>query len=131
MVKRISTLPRSDGRSTRLAFPVTRSSALARVRFHSRTSSPFLISRSAIGCPMRPMPIQPSVCRLSPMLSLPMRPLRPLFEVGGPVACFQNCLHPPEEARRIGAVESAVIEALGQHAERSDGDALAILVRDH
>src|SRR6185437_5161682 len=122
MVKRISTLPRSAGLSTRLALPVASSSALARVRFHSRTSSPFLISRSTMGWPMRPMPIQPSVCRLSPILSLLTDARADLFEGGGPVAGFPNPLHPTHEARRIGAVEGAVIEPLREHAERPDGD---------
>ena len=50
-------------------------SALARVRFQIVTSWPALMSRSAMGKPMRPMPIQPIFCAffvamfLTPMLS--------------------------------------------------------------
>jgi hypothetical protein len=37
---------------------------LARVRFQIDTSWPALMSRSAIGNPIRPMPIQPIFCVL-------------------------------------------------------------------
>jgi hypothetical protein len=45
-------------------------SALARVRFQIVTSWPALSSRSAIGAPMRPVPIQPIFCVFFDMTKL-------------------------------------------------------------
>src|SRR5690349_12769810 len=66
---------RSLGRSTIVAPLAASGSALARVRFQIDTGWPAFKRRSAIGKPMRPMPIQPSECFAvilsSPSSSLP------------------------------------------------------------
>ena len=47
-------------------------------------------------------------------------------EIGGPVPPFEGLLDLPQERRRVGAVEGAVVERLGQDADRMDGDAVAV-----
>ena len=62
MVKTMSLPDSSFGRSTICPPFLASGSALARVQFQIATELPAFKSRSAIGEPMRPMPIQPSEC---------------------------------------------------------------------
>src|SRR5258706_302510 len=66
-----SQLARSASLSTILAPDFASGSALARVRFQIETSRPAFRSRSAMGKPMRPMPIQPIFCVLPAISSSP------------------------------------------------------------
>ena len=61
MVKRTSTPLRSPGRSTSFAPAAAKGSAFDLVRFQMEMSKPALASRSAMGKPMRPRPIQPAL----------------------------------------------------------------------
>src|SRR6202167_5371508 len=80
IVKTMSQEARSDGLAAILAPDFASGSALARVRLKAVKSQPALARRSAIGKPMRPVPIQPILCRFrSAALSrlvLPGMPIR-------------------------------------------------------
>src|SRR5438093_10757713 len=83
------------------------------------TSAPFLSSRAAMGKPMRPVPIQPSLCLfkfVSPMISSSES-----AQVGAPIPLFQDLLELAQEAGRGRAVDCAVVERLRQDADRMDG----------
>src|SRR6185312_10168736 len=61
IVNKTSTRLRSLGRSTSFAPRAAKGSAFDLVRFQTEISKPALASRSAMGKPMRPRPIQPAL----------------------------------------------------------------------
>ena len=89
------------------------------------TSQPLLSSNSAIGVPMRPMPIQPTTILVLAHASSPVVAARQASS-DPPIARFDDLLDLLQEGRRIGAVESAMVERLRQNADRPRDDRVAV-----